>query len=208
VPNGADVASFKPVDVLDARASVNLPRNSFIYTHASSSTYGLEVFELLLKVHRRVTRSCSNCVLLLMGELRPDEIKLLKDAGARNVLYIGQQPYDNYRLYLAASDVLLLPTNHSAYDTARSPLRLGDYIATGRPIVATELPEIAKIVNGCGLSVKPDDPDDFADKIIELRNDPSLRYILGKKARHKAETELSWKVVASQLEKIYRGKRV
>jgi len=208
IPNGADVASFPPMDIFDARASVNLPRDRFIYTHASSSTYGLEVFQLLLKAHARVIKSHPDCVLLLMGTLRPDEVKFLEDANAKNVLCVGQQPYDNYRLYLAASDVLLLPTGHSAYDAARSPLRLGDYLATGRPVIATALPEIARVINDCGFSVKSGDPNSFATKIIELKNDPALRDTFGKMARRKAETELSWNAIAGQLEKIYREEHV
>jgi glycosyltransferase involved in cell wall biosynthesis len=206
IPNGADVVFFQPMDMMDARASVNLPPNRFIYTHAGSSTYGFEVFELLLKAHEKVIRSHPDCVLLLVGTLRPDEVKLLEDTGARNVLYVGQQSYNDYRLYLAASDVLLLPIGRSAYDSARSPLRLGDYLATGRPIITTQLPEIAKIVEDCGFSAKPGDPDEFAKRIIELKNDPALRDTLGKMARHKAQTELSWSVISSRLGMLYEGK--
>jgi glycosyltransferase involved in cell wall biosynthesis len=208
IPNGADVTSFQPVNMLDARASVGLPQNLFIYAHAGSSTYGLDVFKLLLNAHGKVAKSHADCALLLVGILRPDEVKLLKDTGAKNVLCVGQQPYNNYRLYLAASDVLLLPIGRTPYDSARSLIRLGDYLATGRPIIATALPQVTNIINGCGLLAKLGDPNDFAKKIIDLKNDPSLRDRLGKMARYKALTKYSWNAIASRLEKIYKGEQV
>jgi glycosyltransferase involved in cell wall biosynthesis len=204
IPNGADVSFFQPIDMMDARASLGLPRNLFIFTYANSSAYSLDVVKLLLSAHQKITKSHADCTLLLIGTLRTSEARLLEDTSIRNVLYVGQQPYDNYRLYLAASNALVLPIGCSAYDSARSPIRLGDYLATGRPIVAAALPQLTNIIDGCGLLAKPGDPNDFAEKMIALKNDSVLRHRLGKMARHKAETEYSWNMIASQLEKIYR----
>jgi glycosyltransferase involved in cell wall biosynthesis len=140
---------------------------------------------------------------LLVG-LRKDQIDFVKASDLANVICIRRQPYHKIPLYLGASDVLLLPLPDTLFDRARWPLRLGDYLAAGRPIVATSLPEIEKIVSECGLLAKIGDPEDFADKILSIISDPDLREEMGKRARGLAETRYSWKRIAKQLERAYR----
>lgn len=203
VPNGADVDFIRPLDAGEARAKLNLPRDGYIYTHAGSTSESPEIFQLLVEVHMKIVRSHPNSFLLLVGTLRPEEERLIRSLNAKNVLCVGYQPDELYPIYLAASDVLLLPLRDSIYDRARSPLRLGDYLAAGRPVVATALPEVCKIVNGCGLLAKPGSPADFADKILQIKKDPDLRERMGRTARQLAEERYSWRIIAKKLERIY-----
>jgi len=80
--------------------------------------------------------------------------------------------------------------------------RLGDYIAAGRPIITTELPEVAKALSECALLAKPN-PKDFASKILTAIRDHDLRRELSKRARELAETKYCWKFRAKTLEKVY-----
>jgi len=105
---------------------------------------------------------------------------------------------------LGASDILLLPMRDSPFDRARPPaIRLGDYLAAGRPVIATALPENEKVVGKCGFLAKPGDPEDFANKILEALRNPDLCREMGERARELAEREYSWQILAKQLEKLY-----
>jgi glycosyltransferase involved in cell wall biosynthesis len=139
---------------------------------------------------------------MLVG-LREDQIDFVKASDLANVICIRRQPYHKFPLYLGASDVLLLPLADTQFDRTRWPLRLGDYLAAGRPVVATSLPTIEKSVSECCLLAKIGDPEDFADKILSIISNPELREEMGKRARELAERKYSWQIIAKQLEKAY-----
>jgi len=206
ISSGANVDIIKPLNMYDARQKLNLPEKNIIYGHFGHMD--LESFKLLILSHKKVLRYFPNASLLLfrlgqdlLTRLSKDLVKSLK---RRNVLFVGQQPYDKYILYLGASDVFLLPMLDNMFNRARWPLRLGDYLAAGRPIVATALPEIEKVVGKCGFLSKPGNPEDFANKILEIIRDADLRKQMGKRARELAEKKYSWRILARKLLNAYR----
>jgi len=206
IPSGANVDIIKPLNMYDARQKLDLPQQSIIYGHFGH--LDSESFKLLILSHKKVLKHFPNAFLLLfrlghdlLTRLSKDFVKSLE---SRNVLFVGRQPYDTYLLYLGASDVFLLPLLDNLFNRARWPLRLGDYLAAGRPVVATALPEIEKVVSGCGFLARPGDPEDFADKILEIVRDPDLCKQMGSRARGLAETKYSWRIFARKLEKAYR----
>ena len=203
LPNGANVDSIKPLDICDARTKLGLLTNKIIYTQVG--LLDQESFELLILAHKKVVKSYPNALLLLVGEIHAKQLDFLKSLNmTKKVIYVGVQPDDKYRLYLGASDAFLLPMRDSVFNRARWPLRLGAYLAAGRPIVATALPEIEKVVSECGLLAEPGDPEDFARKLLDVVGDRDLRKKMGKRARELAETRYSWQLLAKQLERVYR----
>jgi len=61
-----------------------------------------------------------------------------------NVELPGQQPHKKLREFVARADVLLLPYAHNEYTRAVMPAKTYECLATGRPIVATPLPELVE----------------------------------------------------------------
>lgn len=101
------------------------------------------------------------------------------------ILYPGHVPPDQVPGYLRALDVCVLPspwTEFFAYYI--SPLKLFEYMAAAKPIVATNLPAIAEVIahERNGLLVPPGDADALADALRQLRDDPSLRTRLATQA--------------------------
>jgi glycosyltransferase involved in cell wall biosynthesis len=79
--------------------------------------------------------------------------------------------------YLRALDVCVLPlpwTEHFAYEA--SPMKLFEYMASGTPIVASDLPAIAEVLHheGNALLVPPGDAEALAAALTRLRGDVSL----------------------------------
>lgn len=66
-----------------------------------------------------------------------------------NVFVLGHKPYKSVPVYLAAADVLVIPnTGESKLSKIyTSPMKLFEYMASGRPIVASNLPAIKEILN-------------------------------------------------------------
>ncbi|MCP3903379.1 MAG: glycosyltransferase [Planctomycetes bacterium] len=59
-----------------------------------------------------------------------------------NVHWLGQRPFGEVHRYMAACDVLLMPWRRSPWIEACNPVKLKEYLATGRPVVTTEFPEL------------------------------------------------------------------
>jgi len=106
---------------------------------------------------------------------------------------------------LMPADVLVLPNPASAISTRyTSPLKLFEYMAAGRPIVASDLPSIREIVrdNLNALLVPPGDVTAMAHAIERLLADPSLADRLAHAARQEVP-QYSWQRRAEQLEALF-----
>ncbi len=93
------------------------------------------------------------------------------------IWYAGQVPAVVVPRYLKAFDVCTVPfpwTEHFAYYA--SPMKLFEYMASGNPIVASDLPSIAEIIQPelNGLLVPPEDASALAGALRRLRDDPEL----------------------------------
>ncbi|MCC6614375.1 MAG: glycosyltransferase [Anaerolineae bacterium] len=114
-------------------------------------------------------------------------------------LYAGQVPPDRVPRYLAAFDICILAlpwTTHFAYYA--SPLKLFEYMAVGRAIVASDLPSTREIVEEgeTALFFPPGDVDALAAALKRLRDDPALRQHMGTQAQALAFERYTWEARA------------
>ncbi len=117
-----------------------------------------------------------------------------------NVLFLGPRPYAELADNLAAADVLVLPNSgkHVISERFTSPLKLFAYMASGIPIVASDLPSIREVLDeGSAYFAKPDDAQDLARKVQEVVSDPNAR-AKAARAREKVK-EYSWKKRAQKI---------
>jgi glycosyltransferase involved in cell wall biosynthesis len=82
--------------------------------------------------------------LLLVGPVRPDAQESLERLlELPNVHWTGPKPYQEVPRYVAAFDVGLIPYAANSYTRSCFPLKTYEYLAAGKPVVATGLPELA-----------------------------------------------------------------
>ncbi len=102
--------------------------------------------------------------------------------------FVGMQPFRERALWLAAADVLVL-TGDPSSETARyytSPIKLFEYMAARRPIVAVDLPAFRDVLSfESAVLVTPGDPQALADGIVRAVND----------ADREARVERAWRAV-------------
>ncbi len=117
----------------------------------------------------------------------------------------GRVAYERMPEALAEADVLVIPRPRSRTAAFGFPSKLAEYLATGRPVVATRVGDVERfVVHGeNGLLVPPGAPSALADALLSLR-DPELRRRLGAAGRATAEAELSWRRIAADLEAFLR----
>lgn len=106
----------------------------------------------------------------------PKEISTLKSKfPAANIIFVGQQDKAVVRVWQAAADVLVLPNKagspHSELYT--SPLKLFEYMAAKRPIVASDLTSIREVLNeDNAFLVEPNNSAALKEGIKEALNSP------------------------------------
>lgn len=84
--------------------------------------------------------------LLLIGPAAPETASALEQlAQVPSVRWLGQKPYAELPRYVAAFDVGLIPYLSNAYTRSCFPLKLYEYLAAGKPVVASGLPELAEM---------------------------------------------------------------
>ncbi len=114
----------------------------------------------------------------------------------------GQVSPDRVPLYLSAFDVCAMPhpwTEHFAYYT--SPIKLFEYMASKRAIIASDLPGFAEVLTHqeSALLVPPEDVDALAEAITRLRDDPALRERLAERAYELVMTRYTWQARADAI---------
>jgi glycosyltransferase involved in cell wall biosynthesis len=101
---------------------------------------------------------------------------------------------------LAAIDVAVCCS-----DFEGGPLSVMEYMAAGRPVVATRVGGLPELVRDgeTGVLVDPRDPDALADAAGSLLGDPALRDHLGERGREVQRAEYDIDVWAGRLERLY-----
>jgi len=142
--------------------------------------------------------------LLLIGNHRVNLTKLLPYDLKGDVIETGWASYEDVNLYLCASDVLLLPLVRSPVSDNIWPSKLNDYLASGRPIVATDMQILKSIYQKKNFGYLTDDnPTALAEAILSVISQEAVSQTFGHNARALAEDELSWEKIVDEVETIY-----
>lgn len=87
--------------------------------------------------------------------------------------FLPRQSQDKLALFQKAADVLLMPFPKKAhYEYFMSPVKMFEYMVSGRPVIASNLPSITEVLNDKNaLLVKAGDPADLAGGIKKILGD-------------------------------------
>lgn len=197
---GVDTTYFRPIPKIFARKRLGLPFNKKIITF-HGRYFTTRMLKLFLSLSDQLNKRFSNAILTVISS--SEYARALRNR--RNIIYQGALPYDDLVLFLAASDILLIPRDNALIHQADMTGRLPEYMAMGRPIVASNIGWIKEVINTyqCGLLAQPEDARDFSEQILRLMNNPELAEELSIRARRTAENYFAWEKVAEELESIY-----
>jgi len=142
--------------------------------------------ELLLAAFEDLHRMDPLTHLLLVGDgpLRPGFENQIRNAGLQGaVTFAGRIAHQDVPQYLAAMDVAVAP--YPILDEFYySPLKLFEYLAAGRPVVASRVGQVAEILmdGATGLLFEPGDRAGLVRCLQRLRKNATLRSELGRNA--------------------------
>ncbi len=143
------------------------------------------------------------CDFVLIGGTAEDldrQVVRAKEMGLGNVDFLGLLPHRAVPSQLWDADVLLLPPSGQHPSAAwTSPVKLGEYLASGTPTVATRIPALERwIANGEALFAEPDDPRSLAEEIRRLLDDEEKARAVSRRALSLAQ-RLSYKARCQRL---------
>ncbi len=193
-------------DQATARARLNLPAEAFIVgyvgqLHTMSMSKGIDT------LIEAIAKCADTPIFLALVGGPPAMAEMLRQhwialgLPTERFLFLGRVEPSAVPLYLSAFDVCAMPfpwTAHFAYYA--SPLKLFEYMASGRAIVSSDLPAVAEVVrNGeTALLYPPGDVAALAAALRRLYADPALRERIGTAAKQEA-AQYSWQVRAERI---------
>jgi glycosyltransferase involved in cell wall biosynthesis len=102
---------------------------------------------------------------------------------------------------LMGAQMLALSRPNNTQSQYGFPTKLGEYLATGKPVVVTKVGEIPLFLHDGenAFMANPDDVNDFANKLIEVARDYPVALKVAQKGKELAYTEFSSKVQSEML---------
>jgi glycosyltransferase involved in cell wall biosynthesis len=117
--------------------------------------------------------------------------------------FTGWINHDEIPKYLQAADICVAPEPANNYNSRSTAIKIMEYMAAEKPIVAFDLPEHRVTAGDAAIYAKPNDELDFARHISVLMDDQELRERLGRAGKERIESKLAWKHQQKYLIKAY-----
>ena len=181
IPFGADVSAYRDVEQAPVPPDVDLPPPIAGVVGQINERTDLRLLEAIAGRGRS---------LLLVGPVDPRFEPQRFDAlrQRENVRWVGRKPFEALPGYLRLIDVGVVPYGDSPFNRGSFPLKILEYLAAGRGVVATDLPAIRWLATDL-ISVATT-PELFADEVDRLLNEPRTRALMA--GRQAFAAQHSW----------------
>ena len=154
----------------------------------------LNAFALFHKHH-------SDYKLYIIGRFESLDIKKELEAQTdslsitERVVFTGQVSPNEMPCLLSNAEALVLARPDNLQSKYGFPTKLGEYLATGNPVIVTNVGEIGIFIENKrnGILVPPNDPEAFADGMLWLVEHPHEAAAIGKQGQALAKTAFSYK---------------
>ena len=199
---GAGDSSLPEVSGDNVRSKLGLPDESVLvlYTGTFEAYQGLD---LLLASVRLVIKEEPNTKFVLVGG-RTDQVAMVRkqaqEAGVEGAMvFTGQLSSKKIPSFLDAADVLVSPRS-TGWNT---PLKIYQYLRSGKPIVATRLLTHTQVLNDDVAVLTGATPEEYAGGLIRVIRDPSYGREVGKRAKDLAETKYTYEAYLNRTRMSY-----
>jgi glycosyltransferase involved in cell wall biosynthesis len=204
VRNGPDLRRVRPVEpdpALRAKGAMILGYVGQMGVH-DGIDYLLRAIRHLVVDLRRAE---AYCVIIGSGEMWEELRAMAASLGIeRHIWFTGRVSDDELVRYLSTADICLDPDPLNPFNDRSTMIKMLEYMALGKPIVAFDLTEHRVSAQGAALYARPNDELDFARRIAELMDDPEQRERMGALGRARVEQELAWDHSVPGLLRVYQ----
>ncbi len=204
IPNGVAPSDFSPTPLPTREGRVPV----LLYIGTLADWQGLEVVVRALPkiLERQAVR------LHIVGRGRSRQRKFLSKQIRRlgvegSVVIQPAVPHHEVPALIAESDICLAPLglNDRNVTQGACPIKVLEYMAAGRPLLASNLPIVRELAREDvdALLFSPNDPDDLARQTLKLLDDFELSKRLAESASARALTKFTWHESQKKLGKVY-----
>ncbi len=190
-PNWVDTDLIYPLDSASPlRAELDIPEEKIVVLYAGNMGNKQDL-DLVIDAGK-LLENIKGLVFVLSGEGPLKESLIKKSRGLQNILFAPLQPVEKLNQLLNTADIHVLPQRPGTAD-AVLPSKLTGMLASGKPVIATALPEteIACELSGTIRIIAPGDPQALADEIRNLYYNPHSRQQYGSLGRAFAQKHWS-----------------
>ena len=165
----------------------------------------LYTFSGLKELALEISKSVGNIKLFVLGEgdLWDDLQSIANSNGFNNIILVKWQPYEDVPKYIAAADICLLPAYVNDVMKYIVPIKIYEYMAMGKPVIATKLYGLVKEFRENNGILYVDNSEGVLSKVKELMESGNLGQE-GEKALEFVEKN-DWDSITMEFEECLQG---
>jgi glycosyltransferase involved in cell wall biosynthesis len=169
-PSSVDVAHFAR-----ARAPLPDPSDQHDIAHPRIGFFGVIDERLDRDLLSEAAERCPAWQFVMVGPVA--KISHADLPAFNNIHYLGPKAYDDLPSYIAGWDVAMLPFARNDATRFISPTKTPEYLAAGKPVVSTSIPDVVRPYGEERLARIADTPDDFVDAIRAALSEPTAHWL-------------------------------
>ena len=193
---------LSPKERLRLRQNLSLQNEKTVVYIGNFESY--QGVDLLLKAFAEVVARLPDSVLILVGGSAGDILRkrrLARTLGIEpHVRFAGFVPPEESGIYLSLADVLVSPRCRGT----NFPMKVYSYLASGKPVVATDLPVHTQLLTPETALLCPPTPQGLAHGIIQVLENPGRASQIGDAAKRFVEKEFSESAYRRKVAELYR----
>jgi glycosyltransferase involved in cell wall biosynthesis len=161
-----------------------------IYVGAITKNRGIKEFVL----SKKYLKNKAIYQIIGHGTMRHTIERMIQTEELNGVKIIPWVEFEKVPFHIKHADIGIMPYQPVPNYFHVTPTKMFEYIAGGLPVVATNLPEIKRVIYDCrcGLFIDPTKPRDIAEKLDYLIEHPEESRLMGKRGRKYVEEQFNW----------------
>jgi glycosyltransferase involved in cell wall biosynthesis len=162
---------------------------------------------ILLKSFAQLSKEYPDHKLVLIGKNSDNEdlhniMQIIRKYDIeKKVVFTGFVSRESMPQLLCHADLLVVSKPNNEQNSGNFPIKIGEYLATGVPVVVTNVGEISKFIKDgiSGYIAEPDSIASFYQKMAEALSKPDLSKQVGKNGQKIARQIFNYKIQSGQL---------
>lgn len=186
--------------------SINQQSTNLLYVGAINTQDGVDSFIKVVDILvNRMGKHNLSCRIVGDGDCLEKVKKLAIDLKVENYFEFTGYIYNRELLkrYINEADICLETAPENECNRRSTFIKVMEYMAMGKPIVAFDLPETRVSVGETAILVAAGDLMGLATSVVRLTDNPELRTELGALARKRIENGLNWETSKKELIRAY-----
>lgn len=193
--------------------NLNLKPKLNTITYCGTISEQKDGISYLIKSFAKVIEHYNNITLTIIGgfeskKTEQNVLQLIKNLNIEsNIILLGPVSSEEMPFHLSAAKILALSRPNNKQAQYGFPTKLGEYLMTENPVVITQVGDFDKYLEDKKEVIfsKPDDIDDFADKLLWVLDNYKLASSIGKNGKVIAQNSFNYKIESQKVLQVIFG---